>query len=266
MTKSVLVPLDGSAVAERALPTARSLCAGLGVELHLVSTTTGPRTMDQEEYLEHVVAGLAVDHALTHVVGHRFPGPGILDALDGLPEPVICMTTRGASGWGSALLGSVTDEVVRGTVAPVVLIGEGCPAEADARSGNIVMGIDGSDGSLAVIETVVEWATRLRLGIDVVVTAQTGSRTGDSRFDEAHQRIGAAVDRLETMGADPTSHVLLGPSTAELVVDFASTTAAALVAIGTHGRGGLSLRALGHVAADIVRTSPCPVLVRRLPS
>ena len=266
MTKSVLVPLDGSLVAERALPTARWLCDGLGVELHLVATTTGPREMDQEEYLDRVITDLASDRVVAHVVGHRFPAPGILDAADGLPDPIICMTTRGASGWGAALLGSVTDEVVRGTVAPVVLIGERCAVDPRTSAGNLVMGIDGSDGSLAVIEVVADWATRMHRGLDVVATAQTGTRAGDSRFDLAHQRIGVAIDRLEALGTDASPHVLLGASPAALVVDFATTTGAALVAIGTHGQSGLSLRALGHVAADIVRTSPCPVLVRRLPA
>jgi nucleotide-binding universal stress UspA family protein len=265
MTKSVLVPLDGSDAAERALPTARWLSEDLGVELHLVSTTVGPRTMDQDEYLGRVIADLAGD-AVPHVVGHLFPAPGILRTVQGLPDPVICMTTRGASGWGTGLLGSVTDEVVRGTDEPVVLVGRTCAATGDDRTGNIVMGIDGSDGSLAVTEVVVEWSTRLGRAVDVVATAQTGNQAHDNRFDLAHQRVAAAVDRLESMGVEPTPHVLLGASAAELVVDFASTTDAALVAIGTHGRGGLSLRALGHVAAGIVHTSPCPVLVRRLPS
>jgi nucleotide-binding universal stress UspA family protein len=266
MTKSVVVPLDGSAVAERALPTARWLSRDLGVELHLVSTTVGPRTMDQEEYLGRVVDGLAVDHVVPHVVGHLYPAPGILRTIQDLPDPVLCMTTRGASGWGTGLLGSVTDEVVRGTDEPVVLVGRSCTAVDDPRAGPIVMGIDGSDGSMAVIEVVVEWSTRLSRAVDVVATAQTGNVVGDTRFDLAHQRVGVAVDRLEAMGVDPTPHVLLGASPADLLVELASTADAALIAIGTHGRSGLSLRALGHVAAGVVDHSPCPVLVRRLRS
>lgn len=265
MTKSVLVPLDGSAIAEKALATARWLADGLGVELHLVSTTTGPRMIDQQDYLERLISDLGADDVVPHIVGHRFPAPGILETLTTLPDPIVCMTTRGSSGWGTALLGSVTDEVVRGTLDPVVLVGRNV-APASAPVGPIVMGIDGSDGSLAVADVVAELSARLALVVDVVATAQTGSRTGDTRFDHAHQRIGAVIDQLETLGVHPAPHVLLGASPAELVVDFAATRAAALIAVGTHGRSGLSLRALGHVAAAIVEMSSCPVLVRRLSS
>jgi nucleotide-binding universal stress UspA family protein len=119
---------------------------------------------------------------------------------------------------------------------------------------------------LAVLSTVADWAKAMHRRVDVVATAQTGPATHDARFDDAHQRVGRAVDVLETMGVDPTPHVLLGASPSDLLVEFAGATEAALVAVGTHGIGGLSLRALGHVAADVVRRSPCPVLVRRMSS
>ena len=265
MTKTVLVPLDGSPLAEGALPTATWLARSLGAELHLVSTEVGPRRLEQREYLDAVHDRLGIDGVVTHVVGHRWPAPGIIDTLDSLTDPLVCMTTKGSSGWAATLLGTVTDEVLTTTADPVVLIGPTCGARPDPTDGAILLCVDGSEESLAVLPTVTEITAGLGRSVDLVTTAQTGgSDRGDARAVRAEQVLADAARPLQALDVEVSTHLLFGASPADLVVELARQTSASLIAIGTHGRSGLSARALGHVASDIVSSSPCPVLVRRL--
>jgi nucleotide-binding universal stress UspA family protein len=264
MTKTVLVPLDGSSLAEGALPTAMWLAAALGAEVHVVRATVGPETAAEQAYLDGVAATIASIDVVSHVVNHRYPAPGILDALGDLPDPMICMTTRGASGWAAALLGSVTDELLCGTDVPAVLVGPHAEADPSAHAGGVVAAVDGSAGSLAALASAADLAIGLGRALDLVATAQTGHLDApDARADLAAAVLDDAVQRLAPLGIAATPHVLLGASPSELIVSFSSERAAALLAIGTHEPGGISARALGPVATAIVHNSRCPVLVRR---
>jgi len=64
-----------------------------------------------------------------------------------------------------------------------------------------------------------------------------------------------------------TGHVRLelAPSPGEAVVQVAGELGATLVAMGTHGRGGLTRMVLGSVADHVIRHAPCPVLTVRAP-
>ena len=64
-------------------------------------------------------------------------------------------------------------------------------------------------------------------------------------------------------GLDVTPHMVRGLAPAEVIVETASTLAADLIVVGTHGRRGLSHLLLGSVAERVVRTSSIPVLTVR---
>lgn len=83
--------------------------------------------------------------------------------------------------------------------------------------------------------------------------------------EAARKQLAAAItddDRRE-LNAEP---VLLTSSTPALsIVSYAKESAADLLVMGTHGRGGLAHALLGSVAERVVRTAPCPVLTVRHP-
>jgi nucleotide-binding universal stress UspA family protein len=133
---TILVPLDGSALAEAALPKAMELADFSGARILLLRAveaharpgadpTDAQVTVvkDSEEYLGRVRAhlrgrGITIETSVWY-------GPAtqaILEAARHHGVDEIVMTTHGRSGLGRLLLGSVTEAVLRGTDLPVLVV------------------------------------------------------------------------------------------------------------------------------------------------
>jgi nucleotide-binding universal stress UspA family protein len=140
MYKRVLVPLDGSKLAEQALIHAAIQAGQFGAEITLLmvlgplpdSAMAGRRAVRSAEeasarlaqdYLEGVAAGLR-EQGLT-VQTETVEGKPYLEIVRFAEEKeidLIVMSTRGYSGLSRWLLGSVTDRVVRGAMVPLLLV------------------------------------------------------------------------------------------------------------------------------------------------
>lgn len=268
MTKTIVVPLDGSGLAERALPTAAWLARGLHAPVHLVRTTFAPAVAAEidpdEAYLRIQADTMGGVDVVVDVVRQHFPGAGIIRAVDAVADPTLCLSTRGKGGLAEILLGSVSDEVLRNVAVPAVLVGPHCLVR-EPPSRTLVVSVDGSDGSSTILPVAADWTQRLGLDVQVVAAAECGpSGLPDPRAIAAHEVVDDAVAQLAELGVEAQGHVINGTHQAEVVVAFASGLPAALIAIGTHGRSGWSAAALGRVATDIVRHAHCPVLLRRV--
>jgi nucleotide-binding universal stress UspA family protein len=141
MYQRVVVPLDGSELAERALPHAEELARLTGAPLHLVRVidlTRSPaygafgmyagadamaaveKEMDQG-YLDQVAQGLSSRGVQATVEILRGPTARTLLGL-ARPGDVIVMATHGRTGPTRWFLGSVAEEVVRHAPVPVLLV------------------------------------------------------------------------------------------------------------------------------------------------
>lgn len=56
--------------------------------------------------------------------------------------------------------------------------------------------------------------------------------------------------------------VIAGPA-ADVIVEYAESIRAELIAVGTHGRSGLARLTLGSTAAAVIESAPCSVLIVR---
>ncbi len=146
---SVLVPLDGTAAAESALPKALEVLAenpgATLVLLRAAEAPTMPGTDPTEaqiavveeagKYVEALAARLrerGVGHVKTSV-WYGPPAPAIIEAAQIGHVDLIVMSTHGRSGLGRLILGSVAESVVRGTRTPILLLrADGVPIEAPA--------------------------------------------------------------------------------------------------------------------------------------
>jgi nucleotide-binding universal stress UspA family protein len=132
----ILVPLDGSALAESALGRAASLAAKNGTlvlmraaEAHTLPGADPTEAQvevvrDAEEYLASVAARLATNGS-PRVETSVWYGPAasaIVDAARLRKADLIVMSTHGRSGLGRLIMGSVAESVLRGTTAPILLL------------------------------------------------------------------------------------------------------------------------------------------------
>lgn len=77
---------------------------------------------------------------------------------------------------------------------------------------------------------------------------------------EEHRQLQALAERLKNEGVEVESLLVQGP-VAQEVLEQAERLKAAMIVLGSHGRGALYQAVLGSVSADIVRHARCPVLV-----
>lgn len=187
---------------------------------------------------------------------------------------LIVMGSHGRGAFASAMLGSVSAEVVDHAPCPV-LIGR------TPRITRLVLAHDGSDGARQAEEVVVMWRFLERVPVRVVsvwslapsYVALDGTG-GGFMTDEMYQQLvddlrndrakaaGDAVKRLAESGVQATAAVYEGP-TAETVIDAANEFGADLIVIGSRGRSGLSRILLGSVARSLLFHARCSVLITR---
>jgi nucleotide-binding universal stress UspA family protein len=296
MCKPMLVPLDGSPLDELALSHAAPLAQMAGTPLHLVRAVPAlsPTVLSGAEALSLALAQQAASRAdaqaalartatrlrqqglvvHTHVRFGR-PADVILETSREHGIGLLVLATRGRGGIERAWEGSVADEVVRWAEVPVLLVRAG-----DARTWprrrppRLLVALDGSAFAEAVLGSAAELAgvlgAELRL-VRVVAPPRRlvyapGPHTGAglAEKDLAHARAyleGIAASFPATRRV--TMRVALGARPAASLARIAREEQVDLVALATHGRGGLARLALGSVATATLQRTPVPLLVVR---
>jgi nucleotide-binding universal stress UspA family protein len=89
-----------------------------------------------------------------------------------------------------------------------------------------------------------------------------GTKVLDFLEKRAAEELGRIAAGLASEGIEAEAIVQRGP-TARLMLALAREKAVDLIALGTHGRSGVSLALLGSVAERVLRGAPCPVLVAK---
>lgn len=141
MYKKILVPLDGSPLAEAALPHAEALAKSEGAELILLRVAVTPARYlfahnpaegnniihmierEAEDYMKEEVAKLRSEGVkVTGITRDGTPPEEILEVAEETHADVIAMSTHGRTGVNRWLMGSVADRVVHYSHIPVMLI------------------------------------------------------------------------------------------------------------------------------------------------
>ena len=152
----ILVPLDGSMLAEAALSAACGFAERDGSLITLLRAAEAmPRPggdpveaqvtaiREAEEYLAAVVRRLA-DKGVRRVETHVWYGPpaaAIVEAAEAQKADLIVMSTHGRSGLGRLVLGSVAEAVLRGTTVPILIVRAGhAPVDTPRGAADAKMG------------------------------------------------------------------------------------------------------------------------------
>lgn len=303
MLRSVLVPLDGSQMGESSLPLAAGVVRSTGGELHLahVHVPYEPHQLlsnssfqwegvdmwdydrrhlsEEDEYLHGVEERLQREGA--KVDARVLDGVSVTDGLvtyaDEVGADLIVMTSHGRSGLQRALWGSVADEMIRKTPVPVLVIhpdGEEVSSATVRAFDHILVPLDGSplaEGVLGPAKDLSK-ATGARLTLTHVVAdlSYLGPRILGFRPDRMEPALDGALAYLEPLAADlrregfdATVHPVSGGGPAKAVATLADELGADLVAIATHGYGGVKRTVLGSVTDRLLGATKLPLLVVR---
>src|SRR5215207_2803565 len=176
MFRTLVVPLDGSDLAERALPYAVRMTKVVGGRLVLHRDAPAPVSVDlvdvqryqvdtlaeAQAYLSSVAARVSpiVPTATAATYGHA-PAEAILQTVASHSADGIVMATHGRSGLPHLLYGSVAESVLASSHVPVFLVharpGEWAPAPFDPMAARIMVPLDGSSFAEAALATAVEF-------------------------------------------------------------------------------------------------------------
>src|SRR5579859_7708049 len=173
MLSTILVPLDGSALAEHALPFAERIARAARARVILTRAVPAHSAGDAgagasvalaaREHLEDVASRLRqAEVSVDLTLPQGDPAGQIVGAVAPLGVDLVVMSTHGRSGIGRWLYGSVADAVMRSATVSLLLIPPELGHEwATERRTRILVPLDGSQHSEAVLGPVVDLAEQL---------------------------------------------------------------------------------------------------------
>jgi nucleotide-binding universal stress UspA family protein len=291
--RTLLVPLDGSSFAEQALPIAIEIAQAAQADIRLVLVhQPAPRGTKarlaalkaERAYLQHVATrgNEITGTPLTAVTLTGAVVAALRGHIDRAGIDLVVMTTHGRGILERAWLGSVADALVRTVDVPILLIrpAEKTPTAARLEVARLLVPLDGSPLSEQIIPPAVAMARLLGAEVSLVQLVTPVELAGDfppasAGYDaslttlveqQAKDYLDSLADSLRSEGLVVTTASGITSSPATGILDLVRDPAVGMVALATHGRGGLQRALLGSVADKIIRGTDRPVLVYRPPA
>lgn len=266
--EDILVPLDGSAPAEWALPIAQTLCRELKCRLTLVTAesargATGihearENRRAKEAYLKEIESrfkpsGTKVDF----VIAQGQPDNVITAIAQDVGADMIVMTTHGRSNAAELFISDVAGRIIRKTRSPVLLVR---PAEQGHSTGvhfrRLLVGLDGSWRAEAVLRYARKFAEVFESEILLL-----GIPEPDVEKELLFKYLESVAHALRGRNLK-TRAIVSGSNPAREIVAISESEDAGVILLTKSGRGGLPRSGpLGRVANLVVQTSQRPVLL-----
>jgi nucleotide-binding universal stress UspA family protein len=297
MFERILVPLDGSGLAERALQPALRLATAPHHELFLLRVPEAKTMFEPErsglfdygllwpqqalersaqearEYLQGVCRQFA-DRPLRLriLLSEGDPASVIVDTTTPEGIDLIVMSSHGYSGIARWVMGSVADRVVRAARCPVLIVRSEQPIR------NVLITLDGSELSERALEPGIELAARLDCPVTLFRSVTDPAMDegmarqlellepglGERLRQHPYRAVESYLDRLaqahRRAGSGPKTVVASG-SPASRILDHAASYGVDLIVMATHGRSGVNRWVHGSVTEKVLRASGCSMLI-----
>jgi nucleotide-binding universal stress UspA family protein len=290
---TILVPLDGSELAERALPYAVRLAAERGGRLVLTRAALAPppsgldwerqqlTVMDEANaYLSDVAQKVAPRVSVTTAPLYGRAADTILAAVEQFDADSIVMATHGRTGLAHLLHGSVAEAVLTHSPVPVFVVyarpGEAPAPPFNSASARIMVPLDGSAFAESALPAALEIVGRAGELVLSSVAEEPDHVERDDRgrvlayLDQQEEAVKRdTLDYLRRIEAQlkqqrrdlrVTLDVRIGdPAPGIAMAEIAC--GADLVVMATHGRTGIRRAVLGSVAGAVLTKGRVPVLL-----
>lgn len=295
MFHNILVPLDGSQLAEEAIPLAVRLASRSGGQITLLRAVESQLMMvpagleyemtvleDQQlqqrgharDYLDSVRRKWMNDLAVGISAEIGSPATMILEHASKEPCDLIVMTTHGYHGLTRWMLGSVAERVLRNAPCPVVVMREDEPIQ------RILVPLDGSKMAEAILEHALDLAAQLGANITLLHVNDALSYADYATLDALNQFEPGLAEQLRVSHADRSASYLgdvrarhdtavavdaqtrLGQPADEILA-AAQDGSFDLIAMSTHGRSGVRRWVYGSVTERVLRSTELPLMIVR---
>ncbi len=300
--RSLLVPLDGSTLAEAAIPVALALAVRLraGITLLHVLEHDAPAEVHGDPHLRRADAAAAYLEAIAARLRDE-AGPGvpvdphvhdnpehdvarsIIQHAEEFANDLIVLANHGRGGWRELLVGTIAQKVVRQGDRPVFMVPareHAAPVPYECRS--IAVALSGeAEAEVAIAPTA---ALALAFGAPVhlisavpTLSTLTGERTAVAAFTPGSTRAALDLEEAETraylqsvaraygeLGIFADATVVRGTPATEILA-AADRQDAQLLVLATHGRSGISAIWTGSVGTKVLGRATRPLLLIRSP-
>jgi nucleotide-binding universal stress UspA family protein len=294
MFTRILVPLDGSANAEKALPHARALARALEIPIILITVigtaadffTKRARCLDtliedsmrnSEEYLKKISKTFPVASIQYRVEKGRAEDAIITNAAADIGT-LITMASHGRSGLNRWLLGSVAEKVVRGANNPVLVVraNEEASSQGEAAPDSIIVPLDGSALAESVLPYVVELAKAFHAKVTLFqsyslkqvifsfeeYTPDLDELKGELKW-EAMSYLDEKLAELKSRGLVDVFCFVTEGDAAATIIEMGKGAPNTLIAMSTHSGSTIKHWVLGSVTEKMLRHANNPVLTIR---
>lgn len=277
----VIVGYDGSPDAKRALAWAVDLARDNDSPVRVVTATGDVRIrqvteLDQEWERSHVsgltddakkaVEATGLDNIELDVV-KAAPVPALI--VDADHASLIVVGSQGHGRVASMFVGSVSQHVARHAPCPVVVVRE----QADPDTSRVVVGVDASSGGEPALELAFDYAALKHLPVTAIHVLESmapgppyASRYVGDRYGHElskaepviRESVGRYVDKFPEL---EVQHEIVAGSVGRVLSD--ASEHAALLVVGSRGRGAFESMLLGSVGQSVLHHARCPVVIAR---
>ena len=297
MYRNIMVPTDGSGfdreailvalrIAERCQAKVRLVrVMGTGAYFGMAASPEGV-VVSEETIRAETDAALSELYALaaecrdmcTAVITTDLENGPIADVLAAFARrndvDLIVISSHGRRGMARLALGSVTDLLIRQTTIPVLVVkpkASYLSPEATKEFHSVVVPLDGSGLAEQILGPIVPLARVEDADVTllhILAPEETPNTTQAASAPWWEKKVAAArgylsrqTKAIRAQGVSAKVDVVIGENVAESITDYARREGADLIAIATHGRGGLARVLRGSVADGVTKRAMCSILV-----
>ncbi len=261
--RKIVVPLNGTSLAEQVLAVSRSFARSFDAELELIAVGD-KKDFDEAgllEYLGLVSELIEIDGLHVSSSVRRGDAATEIDrfAVESKADLII-MTTKGKFA-DDILSGSIAKKVVKKTLTPTLLIR---PTDdwrtRRSKFKNILIALDGSEAAEAVLPYIRTFCRKY--GSKALLFSVPEGSESESYGETISSYLNDIAATLREEGIDVITRVT-GSGPARTILSVSRDEKVDLIIMASHGRGGLERQSihLGSVTDAVVQDTPCPVFI-----